>query len=113
RNAILKVLEAGGVEAVSELAARVDVPFEVGTALGQSALEGTQEDTVYGWLNPGVDALRLVARGYIFARFASEGWAWADDTLQQRAESWPPAQRAEFMFGLPMSGETWDRAERL
>jgi len=113
RNAILGVLASGGLDAVADLARRVDVPFEVGHALGQVAVDAADEDRLYGWLDPGNEVLRLVARGYIVARFAAEGWAWADDTLRQRAEAWPPVQQAEFLVGLPMTGGTWDRAEQL
>lgn len=113
RTAIVEVVDAGGLHAVEELARQVDVPFAVGNALGQTALPPEDEDMLFGWMNPDDEVLRLVARGYVVARFAAEGWPWADATLNQKKEEWAPAQRAEFLFGLPMTGETWDRADGL
>ena len=110
--AIAAVFEEGGLASIEALAGRADVPFEVGRSLGRIEITAESEETLFEWMDPAADALQWVARGYVFGRFADRGWAWADKTIEEHTENWSATQQAEFLLGLPYTGQAWDRVER-
>lgn len=111
-EALQAVYGAEGFPAIVRLAAAVRQPGQVGYVFGTSRLSEPDESAVFALLDSPDVPMRLLARGYIVARFESSGWDWANAVLADAA-TWSPEQRAEFLTGLPTSGHTWDWAAQL
>jgi len=112
RNRIVQdVYKQGGLSAILELAAAVELPGAFGWAFGRPRLLENADD-VLGELSSSDKARCLLARGYVAGRFATDGWTWAEPILQREAMVWLPTQRADFLASLPSSPQTWIWAEQ-
>lgn len=110
-DAALREIEAhGGVDAVLDLAGRVERPDQVGSVLGQSGMLLEKEDDLLSAELGRVDSPYLgLVGGFIWGRRKAQGPEWATDKISgNAAQKWSPEQRAEFCTFLPFDGGTWD-----
>ena len=106
-EAVNAIYQANGVPGILDLAKAAAQPEEVGRTLGVSGVLNDQGAHVFTMLGSPEHALRVLAMGYADGRFASGGWAWAEDVLRDAAGGWLPEQRADFLQALPVSAQTW------
>lgn len=113
RDAVARLYREGGLEAVFQLAARVECFWEVGLALSRLDLPPDEEARVFAALGSEEPWAGELARHYVMGRAEAkgdEGPAWLDE-LHKLAQGWNPVQQARFYLCLPFGAATWDRLE--
>ena len=113
RDALRAVYAAAGLKGIGALAAAVEQPIEVGKAVGRAdELSGGDVNAMFDLLRSTEPAQMLLGLGYVVARFAAGGWAWADPCLEAFAADWTSDQRASFLLGTPVSDRVFDWLSR-
>ncbi len=105
REAALEVWSAGGFEAVLELAARAELPGDVGAALARAdALPAEELDRLLACMTSADRGEWLFASGY----FAAKGADWAKSAVAERRDDLSSEQLAAIFATLPFEQPTWD-----
>jgi len=114
-NAVRIVYAQGNLSYLLDMADNVEQPGELGATLGRTELLTEEEDDFLRQELNSPDSTRSqLARGFVWGRFRSRGWGWAEEKLSSVAASnWSSAQWAEFLTCLPFEERTWDLVEGL
>lgn len=108
-NAVVKILNYGGLDAVIRFAEAVQFTFHVGEALGCIADPEIDKVLLPKYLqsynNNHIDFIR----GYVLKRHYINGWPWID---MLDKTNWNNLQIREILCCLPFAKDTWDRAEQ-
>jgi hypothetical protein len=110
RQAIIEVLRSGGIETVLRFAESVEAPWRVGIAFGAVAQKEVEAYVLPPLLECETKPLAQLAGGYVWGRFATQGWQWA---TEMDLSEWLPSQKGQFLAYLPFTPETWGRASQL
>jgi excisionase family DNA binding protein len=107
---VTELFDQGGLQAISELAARVDQPAAVGHALADAAdgLDVAMIDQLDTEAGPGSE----LARGYVGRRMYTEGAPWTERQLSASA-TWSSPRVAAFLLAGQIDDATLDRLDRL
>jgi hypothetical protein len=105
QDAARSIVEEAGLAAAIDLAARVDVPWDLGRGLGAVPLSEEDERELLSRFGESDGVDRMIA-GYVAARFDTSGWAWIEGILGQDA---PAPQRAAMLGALPQGPDVWAR----
>lgn len=108
--AVNEILTSGGPEAILKFAREVKNASVVGYHLGRSQLHERIGLILPGLLISEDTQMARLAEGFVRGRFDSDGWDWADATI---SEEWSQLQILKFLFVLPFTPETWDKANDL
>lgn len=108
--AVREVFARGGSQAVIDFASTVESPMRLGSAFGAIADADADRAVLPELLDAQSKALSQFCCGFVYARFRSGEWQWADrfDTSH-----WTPSQTGQFLAYLPFQPDTWQRVGRL
>jgi len=106
QGAISEILDAGGIQAVLEFAAKAAAPYEAGRALGVVGSKEIELTILPSLLDSEDNILVRVVAGFIWARFWKLKSEWVDTVLSRE---WTPDNRAKFLTLLPFQEEIWKR----
>ena len=113
QQAIKELYESGGLSLLILMTSKVELPGELGSALGQSGLVSEGEaEFLRSELLFSESHRAQFASSYVNGRVRVAGWNWAEDMLTNKAAEWSPAQRAEFLTALPTTMRAWEWAEK-
>lgn len=106
--AVRELLELDGVAGVLDYVRQVARPGTVGLALGN--IEWKEADVVLlpKFLDTEDKVLRDFVGNFVWGRYWSRGWAWAEDVI---ADKWTTDQKVALYAFFPFDFETWRRAE--
>ena len=110
QNAVTEVFASGGVQAILDFARAVESPMRVGIAFGTVADKDVDGAIFPELLETQHKALSQFSGGFVWGRFGSQGWRWADEF---DISHWTPSQMGQFLAYLPFEPETWKRVTRL
>ncbi|MEO8899938.1 MAG: hypothetical protein ABI488_00125 [Polyangiaceae bacterium] len=110
----LQVLMQAGLNAVLELAGKVDNPRTVGFALGGVSSPPVDDEQVCAQaLGASNLAWSELGLGFLYGRFASRGQAWLDSIRRSASwAQWREDQKAAYFLVLPFAASTWDLIDR-
>jgi len=109
-KAIKEILDSSGIESTLNFARSVIDSHQVGLALGKVAIDEQDSVVLPKFLVHHEKQMESVASGYVWSRFAKNGWSWADSI---KMEDWTDDQKAAFLALLTFGRETWQRVKRL
>lgn len=109
QQAIIQILELTDIYGVIEFSYKVQSPYYVGISLGAVASENNDEILLSNYLESEEEKHISLMRGYIWSRYASNGWSWVDHLYKA---NWSVEKINQFLCYLPFSNETWDRAAK-
>lgn len=107
QEAVAKIIEDGGVDAVLRFARKVAAPHQVGQALGAVATDEIERHILPSLLDSEEDAIERTVAGFVWSRFWRRRTEWVDAVLER---DWPTQLRARFLTLLPFKEEVWQRA---
>jgi len=109
-RAVEEILEVSGIDGVINFSRSVELPLEVGLALGRAAQ--TDQDVYFlpDKLTAEGKLLKDVTYGYVWSRFHAKGWEWVDKLERKH---WTDQQKTALLVYLPFTKETWQRAKSL
>lgn len=110
QTAVREVAADGGAQAVLDFATAVQSPWRVGIAFGFVAGKDVDRMVLPDLLESEQKSLVQFTAGFVWARFRSCGWQWADDI---DTSHWTSAQIGQFLSFLPFAYDTWERSRRL
>lgn len=110
QDAVRRIYAQEGLNALLELSASVERPYDIGATLGQMDLcEGAEADQLLGsYLASDIRSRAAVAYGFAQARAEARGREWGEALLIDVARRWEPPQRAAFCAALPLDERTWN-----
>ena len=106
-DAVAAVLDGGGFTAVFELAAAVDQPHRVGSALARCNPD--LDAQVLGVMDSAPDTVTRAALGYFDQRFASLGWDGVEQLLDEHDMA--PQVVADVLRAPPPKATAWTRVD--
>jgi len=110
QEAIGKILQTDGIEAVIRFSESAESPQQVGLSLGSIAGEEIDALVLPSMLNADNEKLAHLAAGFVWARYRQKGWSWADATIKK---NWSKADIGRSLSLLPFTAETWGRVNSL
>jgi hypothetical protein len=110
QKALLEVFAEGGVEAVLEFAKSVESAWRAGFVFGVVAAKECDSKILPDLLESDIKSLAQFSGGFVWGRFRSLKWQWADEVDTSK---WSAAQKGQFLAYLPFTRQTWDRARQL
>ena len=108
QNAVEEIFGAGGLDAVLDFAHSVSTPSEVGFALGGLGSEEAEARILPSFLESENETEQQIASGFIWGRFQTSNWIWADQVLEN---DWTNLQKSAFLVVLPFDENVWGRVE--
>jgi hypothetical protein len=110
QKAVEEILKLGGIKSVIQFAEAVESQLgQVGHSLGRVADKEIDTVLLPKYLNTENRKLSLFIRGYVWSRYYTNGWSWADELDKS---GWNSGQVGQLLSYLPFTNETWDRAEK-
>ncbi len=110
QKAVEEILKLGGIESVIQFAeAAESVLGQVGHFLGRIANEEIDRVLIPKYLETENHKLSSFIKGYIWSRYYTNGWSWADELDKS---GWADGHFSQFLRYLPFAIETWDRVEK-
>jgi len=106
QQAVLALVDAGGVAAVRAFARTVAHPDQVGIALGLISERRIDREIIPSLLDSDDEVERRFVSGFVWGRAGALAWDWVDEML---AEGWSAQQKAGFLRLLPFEEQTWNR----
>ncbi len=112
-EAVAHLIAERGFEAACLLCEKVELPMEVGEALGRSSIsEQNEHELLNSNLASQIGPRRNLALGYLFGRSTLLGTDWAKSLRSKPMwDQWTASQRADYFVMLPFDGTTWDMIE--
>ncbi len=107
REAIQKILDYSGIDAVIQCAKSVESPSQVGRSLGSIADAMSDAIILPAFLVTEDKRLDQFVSGYVWSRHSKLGWSWVDEPDRS---DWSKSQVATFLSYLPFTSEAWTRA---
>jgi hypothetical protein len=110
QKAVEEILKLGGIESVIQFAEAAESTLgQVGYFLGQIANEEIDRVLLPKYLEAENCKLSSFIKGYVWSRYVTNGWSWADDLDKSE---WDDGHVSQFLRYLPFASETWKRAEK-
>lgn len=109
-KAVEEIFEASGIEGIVNFSKSVELPRDVGFALGSSSQANQDAFFLPTKLTTEEAYLKDLTYGYLWNRFHTMGWEWAD---KLNISDWTDQQKAAFFVDLPFVTETWRRVKEL
>jgi hypothetical protein len=110
QKAVEEILKLGGIELVIQFAEAVESTIgQVGHFLGRIANEEIDRVLLPKYLEPENRKLSSFIKGYVWSRYYTNGWSWADELNKS---GWNDGHVSQFLRYLPFANETWDRVEK-
>ena len=108
-EAVDSIHATGGVPALLEVAAAVELPHQLGTVIGDSEIADIVENELLSSaMGTEESHLRSLGLGFVQARFKRRGWNWAEALLSsETVMEWSDRQKADLACGLPFDARTW------
>ncbi len=116
-NAIRKILQRGGLDAICRFAERVEMPKVVGLTLFEVGIDAESEasfiDRTLRVMPTPTSVPKLLQAGlcYVSCRFRSGGTDWLRRIRDDRRVGWDTNRLANLGWALPTNGEAWDLIE--
>jgi hypothetical protein len=110
QRAVTAIAETGGVQSVLAFATAVQSPWRVGVAFGFRGSNDADRTILPDLLDAEQKPLAQFAGGFVWGRFRSRGWQWADEIDTSR---WLSGSIGQFLAYLPFTPDTWERSARL
>jgi len=105
-EALREILDRDGFVGLMTFWRSVEMPYEVGNAYGADAERADDSQVLPILLESDIEADFRFVVSYIWRRFVSDKWAWADNIDRS---SWSATAKAKFFAVLPFVNETWER----
>jgi hypothetical protein len=110
QEAVEEILKLGGIKLVIQFAEAVESQLgEVGSSLGRFADKEIDTVLLPKYLKTENRKLLNFIKGYVWSRYYTNGWSWADELDKSE---WDSGQVGQFLSYLPFNNETWDRVEK-
>jgi hypothetical protein len=109
-KAMQEILDLSGIECALDFAHSVTESYHVGMALGNATNDEHDLVILPKYLVSNEKQVEKVTAGYVWSRFAKNGWKWVDGI---KMEGWTNEQKAAFLALLPFGREAWARAKTL
>ena len=106
REAVDKILNHGGVDAVIRFAENVETPGSVGYSLGSVTDPAIDARILPRMLDSEIENHVWITSFYMDSRYCKDGWGWVDGVDRSQ---WSPSQTGRFLSYLPFGQETWNR----
>jgi hypothetical protein len=108
--AVEEIATKGGTRSILDFASAVQSPWRVGIAFGVISDTEVDETILPDLLDTEQKSLVQFAGGFVWGRFRSKGWQWAEeiDTSQ-----WSSVQIGQFLTYLPFAPEAWKLSGQL
>lgn len=114
RKAVLLLQSEGGIDSVCHMVPMVQDPFALGATGGAlTAFDEEENDLFERHLAATEPAWRDFALGFVVGRIRRDGADWVRRKLAETGDRFKPRQRADLLFGLACSRETWNLVESL
>ncbi len=114
RQAVLLLQSHGGIQSLYHVVPMVENPWALGsTAGGLPAFVDDENDLFERYLAAPEALWRDFALGFVVGRIRQHGRNWVRDKLADTGNRLSPPQRADLLFGLECSRETWTFVESL
>lgn len=108
-QAVQEILKARGIQGVISFIDNVEVPDQVGWALGKIANVEITTHLLPKYLETENRAFQQFTGGFVWSCFQTHGWQWVDGLNQA---NWTLMQRCQFLMKLPFENETWQRTSK-
>lgn len=108
--ALREALDAGGLDAVVELAEQAPLPARVGVALAELGADRQVEDLLT-WLGR-TDARGQVVAAWVLRRALAEGESWIVNTWRALGTA-PPEAQVAYLLAIPPTEATWTFVDAL
>ncbi len=106
--AIDEILSHGGLDDVLQFVEEVELPREVGQALGDIGEDSFDLRLLPRLLESGDRELSKFVEGYVWRRHCNLGWDWVDGIDRTH---WSPSETGKILSLLPFTQEAWRRSE--
>ncbi len=106
RQAVTETLESGEIELLKALAGRVEVPGQLGWAVGEVAADELADDLI-PWLDEDDPKLKELAMSWASCMLAANGTPWLRDALA-RPDARNSKLRQQLALAAPPTAETWE-----
>lgn len=108
-EAVIEVIAKCGLPRVLQMAAAVNHPTELGSALGRIGSPELDEFLLPRYLDDIEGSLIDLVRGYVWSRYFKATIAWVEEVS---VETWTPVQKGLFFSYLPFAADVWRLAEK-
>lgn len=106
-QAVQEILNDSGIQGVISFIENVEVPDQVGWALGKIADVEITTHLLPKYLEAENRAFQQFTGGFVCSCYQTNGWQWVDGLNQA---NWTLKQRCQLLLNLPFKEETWSRA---
>ena len=114
RKTLLQLGSHGGIQSLYHLVPRAENPFAIGLTAGElSAFQDDENNLLERHLAAAEPMWRDFALGFVVGRIRQHGANWVRGILADSGNRLRPRQRADLLFGLNCSRETWNLVESL
>jgi len=108
--AVEEIATKGGTRSVLDFASAVQSPWRVGIAFGVISDTEVDETILPDLLDTEQKSLVQFAGGFVWGRFRSKGWQWAEEI---GTSQWSSVQIGQFLTYLPFAPEAWKLSGQL
>ena len=109
-SAALAIYSSGGINKIKDFITKVEMPYNVGRALGTVGPDEIDEQMLPKDLDNADRTVMSFISSFIANRFDRKGWTWIDGII---SKEWSTEQVAKLLAYLPFTYDTWIKAEKL
>ena len=104
--ALKEIIAENSFDNLLELLNKVNSPYKLGYTLGSIAENKTDNEIIPVYLETKDNKLEQFTRAYVWIRFWSKGWDWANRII---SKEWTESQVVKFFTFLPFTLKTWNQ----
>ncbi len=107
QKAVKEILKLDGIASAIQFTETVKSPDQLGRSLGCIADIEIDTTLLPAYLNVENHKISFFTNGYIWSRYTTNSWPWADNLDKS---DWNNGQISQFLNYLPFTNEIWNRA---